>query len=66
MTYDRILIRLFVKFERKMTTVKISPKYQVLIPKEIREKLKLEPGEELQIFQHGDWIELIPLKAIKN
>lgn len=49
-----------------MTTVKISPKYQVLIPKEIREKLKLEPGDELQIFQHGKWIGLIPLKAINE
>lgn len=49
-----------------MTTVKISPKYQVVIPKEIREKLKLKPGQKLQIFQFGDRIEFIPLKDIKE
>lgn len=31
-------------------TVKVSPKYQIVIPKEIREKLALKPGEELQIY----------------
>jgi len=33
-----------------METVKVSPKFQVVIPKKIRETLELEPGEELQVF----------------
>jgi AbrB family looped-hinge helix DNA binding protein len=33
-----------------METVKVSPKFQVVIPKKIREQLDLKPGEELQIF----------------
>jgi len=33
-----------------MSTVKVSPKFQVVIPKEIRDKLELRPGEELQIY----------------
>lgn len=49
-----------------MTTVKISPKYQVVIPKEIREKLNLRPGQKLQIIQLGDRIEFIILKNIKD
>ncbi|MBX3008379.1 MAG: AbrB/MazE/SpoVT family DNA-binding domain-containing protein [Melioribacteraceae bacterium] len=49
-----------------MTTVKISPKYQVVIPKEIRNKLKLKPGQRMQIFQFGERIEFIPLKNIKE
>lgn len=49
-----------------MTTVKISPKYQVVIPKEIREKLNLRPGQKLQIIQLGDRIEFILLKNIKD
>lgn len=49
-----------------MTTVKVSKKYQILIPKEVREKLKLKPGQELQIVQSGDKIEFIPLKNIKQ
>jgi AbrB family looped-hinge helix DNA binding protein len=33
-----------------MDTVKVSPKFQVVIPKQIREQLKLRPGEELQVY----------------
>lgn len=33
-----------------MATVKVSPKFQVVIPKEIREKLGLQPGQELSVF----------------
>lgn len=49
-----------------MTTVTVSPKYQVVIPKEIREELKLKPGQKLQIIQFGDRIEFLLLKNIKN
>lgn len=49
-----------------MTTVTISPKFQVVIPKEIREKLNLEPGQKLQILEMGDRIEFIVLKNIKE
>lgn len=49
-----------------MTTVKISPKYQIVIPKEIRNKLKLRPGQKIQILQFGERIELILLKNIKE
>lgn len=33
-----------------MTTVVVSPKYQVVIPKELREKLRLKPGQKLVMF----------------
>jgi AbrB family looped-hinge helix DNA binding protein len=33
-----------------METVKISPDFQIVIPKKIREALELKPGEELQIY----------------
>jgi AbrB family looped-hinge helix DNA binding protein len=33
-----------------MYTVKVSPKFQVVVPKKVREQLGLKPGEELQIF----------------
>ena len=49
-----------------MTIVKISPKYQIVIPKEIRNKLKLKPGQKMQILQLGERIEFIPLKDIKE
>lgn len=49
-----------------MTTVKISPKFQVVIPKEIREKMNLRPGQKLQILEFGNRIEFLLLKNIKD
>ena len=49
-----------------METVTISPKFQVVIPKRIREKLNLEPGQKIQAIVYGDRIELIPVRPIKN
>ncbi len=31
-------------------TVKVSPKYQVVIPKKVREQLQLKPGVELHVY----------------
>jgi AbrB family looped-hinge helix DNA binding protein len=37
-----------------METVKVSPKYQVVIPKRVREELQLRPGQELNVYiLHG-------------
>lgn len=49
-----------------MTRVKVSPKFQVVIPKEIRDEIKLKPGQELQVIHIGDRLELIPIKDIKE
>lgn len=49
-----------------MTTVVLSPKYQVVIPKEVREKLNLKPGQKLQIISVGDRIEFVPIQDIKQ
>ena len=50
----------------KMITITVSPKFQVVIPKEIRKKLNLRPGQKLQVIQLGDRIEYIILKDIKD
>ena len=47
-----------------MSTVTLSPKYQVVIPKAIREQLGLKPGQKIQAFAYGDRIELIPIRPI--
>jgi AbrB family looped-hinge helix DNA binding protein len=49
-----------------MVTVKVSPKFQVVIPKTVREKLGLRPGQKLQILQFSDRIEFVLLQKIKN
>lgn len=49
-----------------MQTVTISPKFQVVIPKEIREALHLVPGEKLQVFSYQNRLEFVPVKNIKK
>ncbi|MCB1173143.1 MAG: AbrB/MazE/SpoVT family DNA-binding domain-containing protein [Leptospiraceae bacterium] len=49
-----------------MSTVTISAKYQVVIPKEVREKNNLRPGQEVEIFYYDGRIEIIPLQNIKK
>jgi AbrB family looped-hinge helix DNA binding protein len=49
-----------------MQTVTVSPKFQVVIPKEMRESLKLAPGQKVQALLYENRIELIPLRPIKK
>ncbi|MEE8442037.1 MAG: AbrB/MazE/SpoVT family DNA-binding domain-containing protein [Spirochaetia bacterium] len=49
-----------------MATLTISPKYQVVIPKLIRERLRLSPGQKVQVFVYDDRIELIPIRPIEE
>jgi len=49
-----------------MVKVKLSPKFQVVIPVEVREKLKLKPGEEIVMIENAGVIHLIPQKPIKQ
>ncbi|HEY7319508.1 MAG TPA: AbrB/MazE/SpoVT family DNA-binding domain-containing protein [Candidatus Binatia bacterium] len=49
-----------------MQTVTVSPKFQVVIPKEMRESLKLTPGQKVQALLYENRIELIPVRPIKK
>lgn len=49
-----------------MQTVTISPKYQIVIPKELRDALNLMPGEKLQVFRYQNRLEFVPVKDIKK
>jgi len=49
-----------------MTEARISPKYQVVIPKAIREELQLKPGQMVQVIAHGDRIEMIPVRSLRE
>lgn len=48
-----------------MTAVTVSPKYQVVIPKEVRESLGIVAGQKIQILTYQNRIELIPIKPMK-
>lgn len=49
-----------------MNTVTLSPKFQVVIPKAIREILSLKPGQKIQAIAYQNRIELIPVKSAKD
>ncbi|HBH28138.1 MAG: AbrB/MazE/SpoVT family DNA-binding domain-containing protein [Desulfofustis sp. PB-SRB1] len=47
-----------------MLTVTVSPKYQVVIPKAVRQALRIRPGQKMQVVEYNGRIELIPEKEI--
>ena len=49
-----------------MSEVTVSPKYQIVIPKEIRESMGIVSGQKVQIMSYQGRIEVIPLKPIKQ
>jgi AbrB family looped-hinge helix DNA binding protein len=49
-----------------METVTISPKYQVVIPKTIRARLKLRAGQKVQAIAYQDRIELVPVRPARQ
>ena len=49
-----------------MPAVTVSPKYQVVIPKEIREKMGIKPGQEVQFMIYQGSIVLVPLVPIEE
>jgi AbrB family looped-hinge helix DNA binding protein len=49
-----------------MTAVTVSPKYQVVIPKEVRESMGIFSGQKIQVLTYRNRIELIPIKPMKK
>ena len=49
-----------------MATVTVSSKYQVVIPRNIREAMGVRPGQRFQAFKFGNRIELVPVRPIRE
>ena len=49
-----------------MQSVTVSPKYQVVIPKTVRDSLNLYPGQKMQVIEYAGRIELVPERDIKE
>jgi len=49
-----------------MNTVTVSSKFQVVIPKEIRENIGLQVGTTMEIITYGSRIELVPIQPMKS
>jgi len=49
-----------------MGFVTVSPKFQVVIPRAVREALGIKPGQKVQVVHYDNRVELIPLKPVKR
>jgi len=49
-----------------METVTVSPKFQVVIPRKVRESLGIRPGQKVQVISYEDRIELIPVRSVRE
>ena len=47
-----------------MQTVTVSSKFQVVIPRDVRESLQLRPGQKMQVIEYAGRIELVPERDI--
>jgi len=48
-----------------MQAVTVSPKFQVVIPKKVREQLHIKPGQKMMAIPYGEHIQLVPVKPAK-
>jgi len=46
--------------------VKVSSKFQIVIPKAVRERMHLVPGQEMGVIEKGGIAHLVPLKTLKE
>ena len=49
-----------------MARTRVSPKFQVVIPKEVRESMDLRVGQELQVIAKGGTITLVPERSLAS
>ncbi len=49
-----------------MATVTVSPKFQVVIPSEVRNRLKLRPGQKVAVIEKDGVVHLIPIRPLKE
>ena len=49
-----------------MTVVTISSRFQVVIPKDVRERLNLKPGQQVDAIPFRGRVELIPVEPVES
>jgi len=47
-----------------METVTVSPKYQAVIPRFLRENLGIQPGQQVQVIPYENRIEVLPVRPL--
>ena len=49
-----------------MDAVTVSPKYQVVIPQKVREKMHVKPGQKMHVIAYDNMVVFIPVRSIKE
>lgn len=49
-----------------METVTLSSKFQIVIPRAVRDRMKLRPGKRFYVIDFGDCVELVPVRPMKD
>jgi len=49
-----------------MASVTISPKFQMVIPKSVRERYSLRPGDKIEVIELDGRIELVPIRPVQQ
>jgi len=49
-----------------MRTATVSPKFQIVIPKKVKDAMGIVSGQKIQMLTYRNRIELIPIKPMKK
>ena len=49
-----------------MARVTLSPKFQLVVPRHVRESLRLRPGQKMEVFEYDGRIEFMPVRNMKS
>ena len=49
-----------------MDAVTVSPKYQVVIPLKVRQKMHVKPGQKMHVISYDNMVVFIPVRPIKQ
>ena len=63
---DRSIINLSYLQEIDMESVSVSPKFQVVIPQSVRERLGLKPGMRLMVVESGGALQFVPVRPAQT
>lgn len=63
---DTLVLQTTYRWSDAMPAVTVSPKFQVVIPREIRERMAIKPGQQVDMLIYDGMIVLVPLRPIEE